>query len=347
VSAFFGHSWRVTDTLTADWGVRYETISAEGTNQSASQFTDANGGLDGNVDTLFDNTVQSLNPATRYDKTFHYWAYSPALSYAWSTSQSTYIRYAHSKKAPSLAAFVDPIDGVNGVLLVPETVQQIEIGHTARGERYSVTVTPFYTNLKNVGGFGSPVQFTDVDGTNYVRPPPLSNVKTKGIEIEADIDFTTSFELRAALTWADSTSANNGFWDPGQPGRADDVVVSVPDGDALNQPDIIASATGTYKVGRGAVYATFRHMGERQANASNTFQLPSYRVLDLGAQYDLTDNIDVQLIVKNVANSRGILSWQGVGGFDGLDRSRTPQNEVFSVVTVQPRAWFLSASFRL
>jgi hypothetical protein len=70
--------------------------------------------------------------------------------------------------------------------------------------------------------------------------------------------MTSSFNLRAALTWADSTSANNGFWDPGQPGRADDVIVRVPDGDALNQPDIIAAATGTYRLPRGSVYATFR-----------------------------------------------------------------------------------------
>ena len=347
ISAFFGHNWRITDQVTVDWGVRYETINAEGANQSASQFTDPNGGLDGNVNTLFDNTVQALNPATRYDKTFNYWAYSPSVSYAWNDNQSTYIRYAHSKKAPSLAAFIDPIDGVNAITFIPETVEQVELGHTIRGQRYSVTVTPFYTNLKNVGGFGSPVQFTDVDGTNYVRPPPLSNVKTKGIEIEADVDMASSFNLRGALTWADSTSANNGFWDPGQPGRADDVVVRVPDGDALNQPDIIASATGTYRLSRASLYATFRYMGEREANASNTFKLPAYRVLDLGAQYDVTGNIDVQFIVKNVANSRGILSWQGVGGFDGLDRSRTPQNEVFSVVTVQPRAWFLTANFRL
>jgi outer membrane receptor protein involved in Fe transport len=88
-------------------------------------------------------------------------------------------------------------------------------------------------------------------------------------------------------------------------------------------------------------------MGERQANASNTFQLPSYNVLDLGAQYDVTEHVNLSFIVKNITDSRGILSWQGVGGFDGLDRSRTPTNEVFSVVTVQPRAYFVTVNFRL
>ena len=346
-SVFFGHSWQMNDRLTFDWGVRYETIDVEGTNQSASQFTDPNGGLDGDADTLFDNTLQSLNAPTRFDKSFHYWAYSPAVSYDWNDRQSTYVRYARSRKAPALSAFIDPVDGVNGIAFTPESVQQIEVGHTYRDGKMALTVTPFYTKLDNVGGFGSPVQFTDVDGTNYVRSPPLSNVETKGIEFEAGIDFTQALNLRAAFTYADSDSTNNAVWNPGQPGRSDDTIVNLADGEALNQPNIIASATGTYHTSFGSAYATLRHMGQRQANASNTFQLPSYRVIDLGAQYDVTGSMNLSFIVKNVANSRGILSWQGVGGFDGLDRSRTPTNEVFSVVTVQPRAYFLTANFKL
>jgi iron complex outermembrane recepter protein len=347
ISLFFGHSWTLTDRVTLDSGVRYETIDVEGTNQSASQFTDTNGGLDGNPDTLFDNTLQRLNPPTRYEKSFNYWAYSPAISYEWNDRQSTYVRYARSKKAPSLSAFVDPIDGVNEIAFIPESVQQFEIGHTLRNERYAFTVTPFYTKLENVGGFGSPVQFTDVDGTNYVRPPPLSNVKTKGVELEGTAALTQALDLRLSFTYADSDSTDNAVWEPGQPGRDDDFIRALPDGEALNQPNIIASATGSYRFGELAAYATFRHMGERQANASNTFQLPAYNVLDLGAQYDVTPSMNLSFLVKNVANSRGILSWQGVGGFDGLDRSRTPSNEVFSVVTVQPRAYFITANLRL
>ena len=119
ISVFFGHSWTLTDRVTLDWGARYETIDVDGTNQSASQFTDATGGLDGNPDTLFDNTLQRLNSPTRYEKSFNYWAYSPAVSYEWNETQSTYARYARSKKAPSLSAFVDPIDGVNEIAFIP------------------------------------------------------------------------------------------------------------------------------------------------------------------------------------------------------------------------------------
>lgn len=346
VSAFLGHSWTLTDRLSIDWGLRYETIDVEGTNQSASQFTDANGGLDGDIDTLYDNTLQTLNAPTAFDESFNYWAYSPAVTYAWSDRHSTYLRFAKSQKAPSLSGFVDPVDGVTEVALIPEKVQQIELGYRYTGDKIVLNVTPFFTELTDVGGFGSPVQFTDVDGTNYVRPQPLSNVETKGIEIEGNFDITDSFNLRASFTWADSDSTENAFWSPGQPGRTDDVIVPLPDGQALNQPDIVAAATGTYHVGKGSVYATLRHMGEREANASNTFQLPSYDVFDLGGQLDFSERFSLGVIVKNVGNSRGILSWQGVGGFDGLDRSRTPQNEVFSVVTVQPRAFFMTANLK-
>lgn len=344
ISAFLGHSWDITDQLTFDWGVRFETIDVEGANQSASQFTDLNGGLDGDVDTLFDNTLQTLNFPTRFKRNFNYWAYSPAVSYQLSDRQSTYFRYARSKKAPSLSGFVDPVDGVTEVALIPESIEQFELSYSYYSDDFTVTITPFYTNLEDVGGFGSPVQFTDVDGTNYVRPRPLSNIKTKGVEIHADADITNAFNLRASFTWADSNSTNNAAWDPGLPGRDDDVIIEFPDGEAINQPNILASATGTYRINEGSLYLTLRRMGARQANAANTFQLPGFSVIDFGGEYDFTENINLSFIVKNVANSRGILSWQGVGGFDGLDRSRTPSNEVFSVVTVQPRAFFMTAS---
>jgi iron complex outermembrane receptor protein len=347
LSLFFGHSWKLTDQLTLDWGARFEKIEVDGANQSASQFTDPNGGLDGNANTLYDNTLQRLNAPTRFEKDFDYWAFSPALTYAFNDEHSLYVRYADSQKAPSLAAFVDPVDGVTGVQLIPEKVKQLELGYRFTTDTVQLTVTPFLTELEDVGGFGSPVQFTDVDGTNYVRPQPLSNVETHGIEIEASVDIATAFNLQTSLTWADSESTGNAFWSPGLPGRNDDTVIAVDDGEALNQPDIVAALTGTYRLDRGSVYATYRHMGERQANASNTFQLPSYDIIDIGGYYDATANFMLSLIVKNVFNSRGILSWQGVGGFDGLDRSRTPTNEVFSVVTVQPRAYFITATFKL
>jgi outer membrane receptor protein involved in Fe transport len=257
------------------------------------------------------------------------------------------VRYADSQKAPSLAAFVDPVDDVVTVQLIPEKVKQLEVGYRLTTERVVLTVTPFLTKLEDVGGFGSPVQFTDVDGTNYVRSQPLSNVETQGLEIEATVDLASAFTLQASVTWADSESTGNAFWSPGLPGRADDSIVAVDDGEALNQPDIVAALTGTYRLDRASLYATYRHMGERQANASNSFQLPSYDVVDLGGHYEITENFSLSFIVKNVFNSRGILSWQGVGGFDGLDRSRTPTNEVFSVVTVQPRAYFITASVKL
>jgi outer membrane receptor protein involved in Fe transport len=95
-------------------------------------------------------------------------------------------------------------------------------------------------------------------------------------------------------------------------------------------------------------------MGSRAANRYDTFQLPAFSQFDLGASFDALRNVTVSLNVNNVFNSEGVMSWAPSGGLlASLDRQAfTPQqlaanpNQLFNVLTVQPRAYFISASAR-
>lgn len=347
LSLFFTHYWPITEKLSLDYGVRYERIIVDGQNQFPTQFTSTTGGLDGNPNTLFDNTLQTLQAPIRFINELDYFAFSPAVSYDWNERHSTHVRYAQSEKAPSLAAYVGNPSAATDQL-IPEKVKQVELVHNYDGDRFDFTIAPFYTELSDVGGFGSPVQFQNLDGTTFTVPTPLFVVETVGVELSGSWDLTDAFNLSGSLTYAVGKQTDNAIIDGGAVGQGDETVVELPDGDAENQADITSSMTGTYTIGDGSVYATWRHLGSRPANAANNFDLPSFNVIDFGASYDITENVYVSGLVKNVFNSRGVLSVQGVGSFDALNRQALAvgPNDPISVQTVQPRAFFVTAGLR-
>jgi outer membrane receptor protein involved in Fe transport len=345
ISFFFGHTWDISQQWNLNWGLRSERITVEGSNQVASQFTDETGGIDGDPNTLYDNTIQSLGFPVRYKRTFNSVGFSGALTYRWNDNQSTYFRYSDSEKAPSVAAFVDPGAGVNDGLFVPQSVLQIEVGHTISAKDYRLVLTPFYTELTDIGGFGSPVQFTDTDGTTYLPPSLLSAIETFGIEIEGHYNLTDKFKLNLSTTLQDSTSTDNAAWRSTEPGRADDFIEFFEDGDAANTAKFQGALTGTYTEQQWSAFATIRHLGDRPANANNTFDLQGFTTIDIGATYFVNDNVRLNLNVNNLTNEHGVMSWQGAGDFSGLDRSISPRNELWSVVQQQPRSIFVTATY--
>ena len=103
--------------------------------------------------------------------------------------------------------------------------------------------------------------------------------------------------------------------------------------------------TGTYTEQQWSAFATIRHLGDRPANANNTFDLQGFTTIDIGATYFVNDNVRLNLNVNNLTNEHGVMSWQGAGDFSGLDRSISPRNELWSVVQQQPRSIFVTATY--
>ncbi|NQY88632.1 MAG: TonB-dependent receptor [Colwellia sp.] len=345
ISFFFGHSWEISEDWSLNWGFRSENITVEGYNQVASQHTDEAGGLDGNPNTLYDNTLQTLNFPVRYKYDFNSIAFTGALTYRWSDDQSTYIRYADSEKAPSVAAYVDPGSAVNNGLYKPQSIKQLELGHTITGDDYRLVLTPFYTELTDIGGFGSPVQFTDTDGTTYVPPSLLSSIETIGLEVEGQYSLTDKFDLNLSATFQDSTSTENAAWRSDALGREDDYIEYFSDGDAANSAKFQGSLTGAYTEDNWSAFMTIRYLGDRPANANNSFDLAGFATIDIGATYFVSENFTVNLNVNNLANEHGVMSWIGAGDFSALDRSIAPANELYAVIHQQPRSLFVTATY--
>lgn len=357
-SLFFGHNWEITDALTFDWGVRYESIEYDVTNRVGGPPPNANdptrGGTDGNPLTLYDNLTNVQGPPISAQRDYDYLSYSASLAYEFSENLSGYARYSSGEKAPDFQSMVDldTPDEVSTLFIEPQEIQQFEVGVKYRTDKLNLAVYPFWSELDNVT---STQLFSDENGVPYSPPPTAGKLVTTGLEIEADYQFTNALNLRTALTLQTSEASGFGSFLANAPTRADDTLVLIPDGDADNVPDILARTTLSYApTDRFETFLTWNYLGDRPANRNNAFELPAFSIFDAGASFMLTENLRIGADIKNVLNEEeGVLSWSPSGGFlNSLDRQGlTPEfvqnnpNQNFSIVTAQPRSFFVTASY--
>ena len=355
-SIFGGHNWEITDRLSTDIGGRYERITVKGEtrvlNPNPSSANPAFGGLDGNANTLFDNYQVSLANPLPLDYKLDFFSFTGAATYSINARTSIFARYSQGKKAPDLGFFatIDTPGEIANVKAIPQRIKQIEGGLRFRQPGFSITINPFYSQLDDVA---TQQLFTRADGTTYTPPPLLSSQSAYGVELESHLKLNALFSVDAAWTFQYAKSRNFGVYVANAPGEADDTISRVPDGEADNNPRIMTTTTLNVTPAKSfRSFLSWKFLGDRQANRYNTFKLPAFSLIDLGASFDVTPNLTVSANVNNLLNDKGVLSWGPSGGLlSSLDRQAfTPAqraadpNQFFNVIATQPRAMFLSAT---
>jgi iron complex outermembrane recepter protein len=361
-SQFIGDTWEVNDRLTLDVGARHEFITYDITNQNAVSFAGNPlliGGDDGNPLTLYDNGRNTLSAPIRTKRKYDFWAFTGSAAYQFSDTFQAYVRYTDGRKAPDFGS-VQALNSVflsNNVYVPPQKIRQAELGLKYRNDGVSVQVYPFYSKLSNVSTTQS---FTYRAGPSvgqlYTTPPIIGEIETYGVEVEADIDIASTFNIRTALTLQHPRSRGFGAYTQGAIGDGtDDVFVAIPEGDADNNPKIMARTTATWTpIEQFSLFATHNYTGKRAANRRNAFYLPGFSTVDLGASFNIGETFTLQANVNNVFNSAGVLSYGRSGGLLSiLDRQGlTPAqvaadpNMLFSVLSTQPRAYYLTGTVK-
>jgi len=214
-------------------------------------------------------------------------------------------------------------------------------------------VSPFYSNLSQVA---TPQLFANPDGSSYVPAPLYASLETYGVEIELDFDITKRLNISSAITLQSPKSKNFAIYIANAPGPADDTISRVPDGDSDNNPKLMATTTASWNpVDAIDTFVTWKYLGARAANRFNTFYLPAFSQFDLGVTVKLTKALSITGNINNVLYSKGVLGWAPAGGLAAsLDRQAfTPAqlaadpNQLFNIITVQPRSFFLTARVKL
>ncbi|RYH02526.1 TonB-dependent siderophore receptor [Salipiger sp. IMCC34102] len=189
----------------------------------------------------------------------------------------------------------------------PETGRQVEVGVKWQPNAYSlVTVSAFDIQREDVSQ-------SFVNGGAF-DARTLGEVRSRGIEMEADLDLSEEFGLRAALT-------------------AMDVEITDFEDDPSFEGNIPQSVIGTF----GSLQMTYsplsvpgleiragaRYLGDSFADNANDLEIGDATLFDAGVTYDFATDWTADLNVTNLADERYTAScqtsfgtsscWQGEG----------------------------------
>lgn len=355
IAVFFGHNWEISPALNFDWGVRFENFHIKGNNVDAIAGTDTLGGADGNLFTLYDNTVNTAGPAYNFDHSINTVSFSGGLNYKITNNFALYGRYSQGAKAPDMGLFteIDTYFEEANTEVKAQKTQQFELGLKARSGRTNFFVTPFFSILSNVYSAQLGQQTEDLNST-YTGAPLYNEYQTYGIELESNVNVTRHFDVRGVLTLQKSEAVKFQAWIFNQNGIADDVIQDFSGNETDNAANLILSITPTYSTDKLYASLNWYYMGKRAANVANTFELPAYNQFNLSLGYDFTKQFRLSANVNNLFNQIGVMGWSAPGGFPAaLDRQGFTKeilaanpNAVYSTLSIPPRAYFLTAAYK-
>ncbi|MBF7696414.1 TonB-dependent receptor [Acinetobacter rathckeae] len=230
-------------------------------------------------------------PTTVVSKT-DFFSYTAGLTYKPVEQGSIYASFATSANPVGISAG----DGSETIStsykdLEPETARTFEVGTKwdLFDRRANVTAAVFRTEKQNTRIAVSPTQYTN-GGASRVN----------GFELGLNGNITANWDISLGYSYLDAIQSGN----PG---------VSTRDGSAIqtrgkqlpNVPKNSATLWSTYKITPkltlgGGVVASDKVYG----NTTNTLWVSGYTRYDLMARYAVNKNIDVQLNVNNVSNTR-------------------------------------------
>jgi iron complex outermembrane recepter protein len=176
-------------------------------------------------------------------------------------------------------------------------------------------------------------------------------VTSYGLELEGRVTLTERFSLRTVFTWQDSTGTVWKIFQAGANGRADDVYLDFSGKPSDNNPDFMLNNTLSYRSPGFFTNLSWRHMGERAGNVANVIVLPRFNQFDLAMGWTLSRRFSVNFNINNLLDGEGVMTWRGWGVNPGDRQSYTSlpptgQDTMLQYVPIQPRAYYLSTTYK-
>ena len=350
---FFGHNWAITDKLNFDWGLRSEKFVIDSKFTVPRRLPDnTTGGADGNLSTLYDVRVWQNGPEQSFKKDLSTISYSAGLNYQVNSGLAFYGRFSQGRKSPDLSYFMDIANQqlTSTISVEAQSIQMAELGLKMRRNKLNLFVTPFYTLLGNVPNFQI---FQNPDITYYAPPREYQKIRTTGVELEGNYQFTPNFSLRAVGVFQGSKALNYSVYLAKTNGPAADQKVTS-DGNYNDNIGTMLTITPTYSLNKFTASLNYQYMGKRWANVGNAFQLPAFSAFDLNLSYKVTSHIQLNGSINNLLNTYGIMGWAAPGGFPAaLDTQgftkgmlEANANAIYATLPIMPRAYFLTASYK-
>lgn len=326
-----GDRWDLGRGFYVEMGARLQHATFSGTVEGTQRVN-----LDGDPATLFDNQFQTgTGRVFDYDHTFDEWAASVGLNYRFNDNLALFARGSRGFRMPNfdrwMAGTDDDADGIpRGT---SETVLQVEGGVKYSAPMFALFASGFYTRLTEIP-FND--QVVNQEG-NTVVVQNFGGSRAIGTELEMTLRPSPRLQIATRSTIQNPVFTELQFVDP-QDGELDFA------GNRVKRiPLVMFALTPRYSLGMLSVHGSWKYVGDRFANNRNTFVLPEYSIVDLGAALTWR-GVTVSADVTNVFNAQGLT--EGNPRVDEtLSEEEADAIDVFMGRPVLPRAFEVSLSY--
>lgn len=216
----------------------------------------------------------------RIDQDDEAFSWTAGLNFRLNDNNSLFARANSGVKFPG---FDNLRDGQTRV----QDVDQYELGLKSGASNYDLYLTAFYNTFKN-----SPFQAFLANGENFTA---VGDSRARGLEVEGAIRPFGGFELAGTGVWLDAKYRNYREFTGNQ---------------VMRQPKRQFRVTPSYywmlPFGDLKVFATYSYIGDRFADLANSQRLPSYDMVDIGANLHVGDHWEVTASGSNVTDTLGL-----------------------------------------
>ena len=276
----------LTDRLTVDASVRYDSGDASGSYAGSVQKPDFDVNRDG-VISVPEQSVSFVDTANTMpiDYDWDYTSWSIGANYLFTDDLAVFARASHGGRANADRLLFGPNVLPDGGLLdddaAVDEVDQYELGVKYQGANYDLFVTGFYAETEEQNFEATTQIFFDREYEAY------------GVEFEGNA-FWGNFVLNVGATWTDAEISSDKL-NP-------DVEGNTP----RRQPDWIYQVTGYYGTERYEIGANIIGATEAYAQDNNDLEFDSYAQVNAYAWYAITDGLTVSLNVNNLFDETGL-----------------------------------------
>ena len=328
-----GDQWDLGGGFYLEFGGRFQRAQFTGTVETTERLN-----LDGNPGTLFDNQFQTgSGQFLDYDFTFDEWALSTGLNYQFDDHLALFARGSRGFRMPSfdqwMASARTEESGIQRG--TSETVFQVESGVKYSAPAFALFASGFFSRLDEIP-FND--QVVGEDGETIIIQN-FGSSRTIGAELEMSLQPNPRLQITMRSTMQNPVFTELRFVDP-QEG-----VLNF-DGNRVKRiPPVIFSVKPTYSLGRLSVHGKWQYVGNRFANNRNTFRLPEYSIVDLGATFTWR-GIAFSLRANNIFDAVGLTE-----GNPRVDETFSEEDaeaiDVFMGRPVLPQSFRVSLTYRL
>jgi iron complex outermembrane receptor protein len=301
VSTVLGGSFRVSERVRADLGVRYEGDGYVQTSQNTTVTPVA--GDTANSPNLVTQDVWGVPASYRhFSRWIDDWAASIGLNYALTGQTSLYALGSRAYKMPALDEFLNASAQQQVSLFRSKRNWTGEVGVKHASRNFGVALDGFYTILKDIVSQGLVTDPTTGQPIWIIQTNP--EVRSFGLELEASGHLPNS-GLGAMTNWT-LLRAEYASCPPGPSGcpTGADVGTLI-----SGVPPVVGNVAVTYGTGRGLSFDADWHFVDRRCTSAVgcANALPTYTYLNLGAQYLIPANgITIRADLLNVYQSEGL-----------------------------------------